>query len=241
MIQKSWRNRVKTKPMGMVFIAIFVFAFLYSHYFSERLSTSSVKAQAAEIQVDEQPSTVPLYDDIARKIFVPLVKQPFNIFLPLAQYGNAAPEVYGPFPANDATRQSLNVYLVWSHTEDPEGDDYIFKVYLEADDETPDELIGETTGQFWVPPFTLHLNTQYYWQVVAVDERGTINDGPVWTFRTEDLPDPPPVDEMIFIPAGEFSMGCDQTNPSQACRPDEFPLHIVYLDSYEIDKYLNEI
>jgi serine/threonine-protein kinase len=73
--------------------------------------------------------------------------------------------------------------------------------------------------------------------VVAVDARGAINAGEVWTFSTEDLPYPPPVGEMISIPAGEFQMGCDQANLSQFCRFDEFPLHVVYLDSYAIDKY----
>lgn len=45
-----------------------------------------------------------------------------------------------------------------------------------------------------------------------------------------------PGGEMVFIPAGDFQMGCSAAhNGGLPCAADESPLHKVYLDAYYID------
>ncbi len=76
-------------------------------------------------------------------------------------------------------------------------------------------------------------------------ERGAITataqpmteDGKTLPSETSSNQDPT-LSPMIFIPAGDFEMGCDPAhNDGYECSGDALPLHTVYLDAYQIDKY----
>jgi formylglycine-generating enzyme required for sulfatase activity len=63
------------------------------------------------------------------------------------------------------------------------------------------------------------------------------SNDPVWVNSTAPVGEVA-IGEMVYIPAGEFQMGCDLTNPSETCpHNNEMPLRPHYLDAYYIDKY----
>ncbi|MGD2157287.1 MAG: formylglycine-generating enzyme family protein [Anaerolineales bacterium] len=139
-----------------------------------------------------------------------------------------------PSPSDGATNQSTSVDLNWTDG-DPDGDSVTYDVFLEAGNSPPTVLVCDDAATESCDLGTLDDNTLYYWQVIAKDEHEATTQGPVWEFTTEEGSSPP--EDMVLVPGGEFQMGCDTSNPDAYCYDDELPLHTVYLDTYQIDKY----
>jgi formylglycine-generating enzyme required for sulfatase activity len=138
-----------------------------------------------------------------------------------------------PEPADGANHQGVDSDLVWTGG-DPDGDSVTYDIYMDAGDPTPDVLVCGDVAITSCDPGVLSYDTHYYWMVEARDVHGATTGGPVWDFATEEAVTP---GETVLVPAGEFQMGCDASNPSEDCGADEQPLHSVFLDAYVIDRY----
>lgn len=86
-----------------------------------------------------------------------------------------------PLPDDGTAGNSTTTNLSWTGG-DPDGDPVTYDVYL--DTTNPPTLLqsGLTNASF--DPGTLTAEEDYYWQIVAHDDRGGTTEGPVWHFST---------------------------------------------------------
>lgn len=69
--------------------------------------------------------------------------------------------------------------------------------------------------------------------ITATEQQPTITPTPTYA-----IPDDPLYENMVFVPEGQFFMGCDpEHNGDTSCTSVELPTHTVYLDGFLIDKY----
>jgi formylglycine-generating enzyme required for sulfatase activity len=159
---------------------------------------------------------------------------PLSLFMPALHFPHPL-TASDPYPAYAATGLSPNTFLTWK-TLEPASGPLRYDLYIEADNPNPTTLVAQGVEQTHFDPATFAVDSQIYWRVDTIDAQGTRITGPVWTFRVEPFLDPPAIGTMVKIPAGEFLMGCDKR--AEPCdQPNALPLHRVYLDAYEFDKY----
>jgi formylglycine-generating enzyme required for sulfatase activity len=138
-------------------------------------------------------------------------------------------------PSNNATNQPTSLILDWG---DSNGATSYTYCYDTSNDNTCASWVS--TGAISQATISgLNEATTYYWQVKATNSNGTTyangSDTAYWSFTTSGSVIPV---DMVLIPAGEFQMGCDPAHSGgYSCWSNLVPLHTVYLDAYQIDKY----
>jgi hypothetical protein len=89
-----------------------------------------------------------------------------------------------PSPNDGAVDVPAATTLSWVGGDPDAGDTVTYDVYLEAADSSPDPLVCEDMVTTTCDPGTLVPGRQYYWVVVATDNRGVSTASPIWRFRT---------------------------------------------------------
>lgn len=176
--------------------------------------------------VSDTASTSASPDGVKAQIYLPVVKLGYSL------------DIAHAYPVNGAQGVSLNTFFTWD-AQSVVVTPIAYEIYLDADVAVPHTLLAVTNKPSLDPP-TLELNRRYAWQLIVIDSTRIRWTGPIWTFQTEGVIDPPALGSMVTVPAGEFQMGCDlaiHNNPRYPCLLRGRPMHKVYLDAYAIDKY----
>lgn len=102
-------------------------------------------------------------------------------FLPLVNSPPYTPS--NPSPPNGATGISINTILGWTGGDPNYMDTVTYDVYF-GSNSTPNKIVSNQYSTFYYPG-TLEHNTQYFWQIVAWDNRGVSTSGLQWSFTVE--------------------------------------------------------
>lgn len=97
-----------------------------------------------------------------------------------------------PSPANHGTGADINPDFSWSGGDPDPGDVVTYDVYF-GTSATPPLVSGDQSATTYEPG-TLGDDNKYYWKIVATDNRGMSNTGPLWDFTVggslQDEPSP---------------------------------------------------
>ena len=114
-----------------------------------------------------------------------------------------------PEPANGVTGVDVETYLNWDCSDPDPGDQLFYDVYL--DDDTTNgfnKVASLLTGTTQFDPIaSLDSSKTYYWKIVAFDDLGADNAGPVWSFTTVTLGNNAPNTPTIYTSGGAPDSG----------------------------------
>ena len=124
----------------------------------------------------------------------------FNTYYLSGVYGGICDEylpntLENPYPANEAVNIDLDISLSWTGGDPNPEDNVYYELYF---GKTQDNLslistLGpyQSDGKFISYNLEkLELESNYYWQVIAIDSDGGKRIGPIWHFSTIDLVEP---------------------------------------------------
>ncbi|MCK9639352.1 MAG: hypothetical protein M0R39_05525 [Prolixibacteraceae bacterium] len=96
---------------------------------------------------------------------------------------NQAPQQpTSPNPVNNATGLSLSTTLSWT-CSDPENDPLSYDVYFGTSPNPTTKVSADQTANSYLPT-NLTAGIDYYWKIVAKDNKNNSSTGPVWKFTT---------------------------------------------------------
>jgi len=100
-----------------------------------------------------------------------------------------------PDPYNGETDVEVNADLYWSGG-DPDGDPVTYDVYFGT--ANPPSKASSNQSSNTYDPGTMDVDETYYWKIVAWDDKGESNSGPIWSFSTKsnqppDFGEPTPI------------------------------------------------
>lgn len=104
---------------------------------------------------------------------------------PSANQPPSAPEldVSSGAPADDATGVARATTLAWTCSDPDDFEDaLIYDVLLGPD--LPPSVVANSLANTSFGAGLLDANTQYYWQIIAIDPKGARTSSPVWAFTT---------------------------------------------------------
>jgi len=104
-----------------------------------------------------------------------------------------------PIPLTGSFEEEIFVELSWT-CSDPNGDELVYDVYLEAEDPDPDILVSNDQNETTFQTTLLKYKTTYYWQIIVKDEDGASRTSPVWNFKTKPETNDPPTAPIINGP-----------------------------------------
>ena len=96
-----------------------------------------------------------------------------------------------PIPMSGATEIDNNVALFWNGGDPNQGDTVTYDVYFDIINPPVTKVSGNQSITSY-KPWTMNLNTTYYWQIVSWDNHGISTLGPIWDFTTVIVPNNPP-------------------------------------------------